>query len=264
VTISGFRRPEVLMQFASATVMSALFESTYCYAIWSQLGVQFEKSTLVPLAEPTTRLGKRRLKVFWLTDQGWSKRLRDRSGGIGAIFNLIIKAGVLDPSEPVCVCTNKDDASEDDPAVVRAHFPNAIMIPHNSRGQNRFRHYHQLIHCATLNSATPDIRWIETVLGLDSKTQRIARCGQEVYQTLLRLSIREPTATHDITLVVMDRDVALWLVQWFTPAAQVDVEEIDSSGVVRRKGKPGRPALGDRAMTAAERQRRRRRDQLAT
>jgi hypothetical protein len=104
---------EVLTTFATATVMSALFESTYCYAIWSQLGVQFTKSTLVRLEEPTTALGKRRLKIFWMTDQGWSKRLRDRSGGIGAIFDLIIKAGVLDLNAPLCVCTNRDDASED-------------------------------------------------------------------------------------------------------------------------------------------------------
>jgi hypothetical protein len=38
-------------------------------------------------------------------------------------------------------------------------------------------------------------------LGIDSKTQRIGRTGQEVYQTLMRLSLREPRATHDITLV---------------------------------------------------------------
>jgi hypothetical protein len=38
-------------------------------------------SPLVKLEEPTTPLGSRRV-----TDQGWIKRLRDRSGGIGAIF----------------------------------------------------------------------------------------------------------------------------------------------------------------------------------
>jgi len=64
----------------------------------------------------------------------------------------------------------------------------------------------------------------------------------------------------------MDKDVAEWLVQWFEPSDQVDVTEIDSSGVVRPKGKPGRPTIGNRPMTAAERQLRRRlrrRDQPA-
>jgi len=266
VTISGFRRPEVLSQFGRVTIMSALFRHTMLYDLWSQLGVVFKKSSLVPLDEPTTPLGSRRLQIYWMTDQGWSKRLRDRSGGIAAVFDFIIKSGIIHRDTMVCVCTNKDDASEDDPTVVREHFPNAIMMPHNSRGQNRFRGYHHLVHCAALNAYTADIRWLETVLGIDSKTQRIARTGQEVYQTLMRLSLRDPNETRDITLVVMDKDVAEWLVQWFEPSDQVDVTEIDSSGVVRPKGKPGRPTIGNRPMTAAERQLRRRlrrRDQPA-
>jgi len=61
-----------------------------------------------------------------------------------------------------------------------------------------------------------------------------------------------------VTLVVMDEHVAEWLPPWFSPADQVEVIEIDSSGVVRRKGRPGRPSLGDRPMTAVECQARRR------
>ena len=135
------------------------------------------------------------------------------------------------------------------------------MMPHNSRGQNRFRSYHQLIHCAALNAYTADIRWMEATLGIDSATQRIARTGQEVYQTLMRLSIREPSDDSDLTVVIMDRAVCEWLVRWFEPADQVEVIEIDSSGVIKRKAKTGRPMLGNRPMTAAERQARRRRRQ---
>jgi hypothetical protein len=130
------------------------------------------------------------------------------------------------------------------------------MMPHNSRGQNRFRHYHQLIHTAALNAYTSDILWIARCLGIDSEQQRIARCGTEIYQTMMRLSIRDPRSTHDITVVCMDKDVAEWLSRWFSPADQVEVHEIDSSGVVwRKKSRTGRPALGDRPMTNAERQR---------
>jgi hypothetical protein len=75
----------------------------------------------------------------------------------------------------------------------------------------------------------------------------------------MRLSLRDPRSPHDVTLVVMDRDIAEWLRQWFSPIDQVEVSEIDSSGVVRRKGKSGRPTIGERRMSAAERQARRRR-----
>jgi hypothetical protein len=257
VTISGFRRPESLKLFARVTMMSALFQHTMLYDIWSQLGVEFKRSMLVKVDTPTTSLGSRTLRIYWVTDQGWSKRLRDRSGGIGEILKLIIKAGVIARADAVCICTNKDDATEAAPAVVRDHFPNAVIMPHNSKGQNRFRHHSALIHTAALNAYTPDIRWLETVLGIDSHTQRIARTGQEVYQSLMRLSLRDPRSTADVTLVVMDQDVAVWLPQWFSPTDQVEVIEIDSSGVVKRKkSHTGRPALGEQPMTNAERQRR--------
>jgi hypothetical protein len=63
-------------------------------------------------------------------------------------------------------------------------------------------------------------------------------------------------ATNDIIVIMMDGDVCEWLTQWFVPADQVEINEIDSSGVVHRKrSRTGRPAAGYRAMTNAERQR---------
>jgi len=39
----------------------------------------------------------------------------------------------------------------------------------------------------------------------------------------MRLSLRDPTGKHDVTLITMDRDVGEWLAQWFTPADGVIV-----------------------------------------
>ena len=78
-------------------------------------------------------------------------------------------------------------------------------------------------------------------MGEDAGEQRIARTGAAVYQALMRLSLRDPTAKRDVTLVVMDKDVAEWLPQWFTPADQVEVAGIEAD--VARKGHPGRPDL---------------------
>ena len=135
LTISGFRRPEPLKAFGRVTMMSALFEHTHLHDVCEQLDVQFKPSSLVRVSEKTTPLGSRRLKIYWLTDQGWSKRTRDRSGGIGPIFDLIVRSGVLDPAETTCLITNLDDASEADPHMVFEHFgKNAVIMPHNCRG----------------------------------------------------------------------------------------------------------------------------------
>jgi hypothetical protein len=256
VTITGFRRPDVLRSFARVTVMSALFRHTMLYAVWQTLGVRFTPSLRIDLHVTTTPLGSRKLRIYWLYDQGWSKLTRDRSGGIAKILELIKDADVIDLNTPVCVSLNKDDISQEHPHLVSDIFPNAIVMPHNVRGQNRWRQYHQLVHCAAFNAYTSDIRWIEAALGIDAAEQRIARVGQEVYQTALRLSLREPSSPHDVQVVVVDKDVAEWLAQWFEPRDQVEVIEIDSSEVIRRKGRTGRPPIGRRAMSNAERQRR--------
>ena len=70
----------------------------------------------------------------------------------------------------------------------------------------------------------------------------------------MRLSLRDPSARRDATLVVMDRDVAEWLPQWFAPSAQVEVAGIDAD-IVARKGRPGRPKKPN-ALTNAQRQQR--------
>ena len=175
------------------------------------------------------------------------------SSGVWAIAQADVTKYAREMRKPLCVVTNLDDASQADPRLVHQHWPGAEIMPHNSRGQNQSRGFHQLIHCAALNSFTSDIRWMEQVLGINSHTQRIARTGQEIYQSLMRLSLRDPRSTQDVSLICMDRDVAMWLPQWFTPLDQVEVTEINASGVIRRKGKPGRPSIGDRPMTAAER-----------
>jgi hypothetical protein len=253
ISICGFRRPDALPRFQRVTLLGALLKHTFVWHVWEALGVRFTPSPLIRLNQTTTLLGKRRLKIYWVTDEGWSKRLRDRSGGISAVLEAISKAAVIDPSQPVAAVVNKDDGSEESPEVVRRVFPSAVVMPHRVEGQNRFRHIDQLIHCAALNAYTPDIRFLESVLGIDAPEQRLARTGSAVYQSLMRLSLRDPTGTRDVTLVVMDKDVADWLVQWFTPESQVEVAGIEVELAAKRA--TGRPRKPD-ALTNAQRQQR--------
>jgi hypothetical protein len=96
-------------------------------------------------------------------------------------------------------------------------------------------------------------RFLESVLGIDAPGQRISRAGLAAYQALMRLSLRELRATHDVTLVVPDKDIAKWLVQWFEPANQVEVAGIDAGLASKRPiGRPKQPG----ALTNAQRQQR--------
>jgi len=57
-----------------------------------------------------------------------------------------------------------------------------------------------------LNSYTSDIRFIAEGLGVGAEAQRIAGAGCECYETLMRLSLGNPTSRHDVTFVTMDTE----------------------------------------------------------
>lgn len=261
ITVIGFRRPDKLAAFNKVTIMSALFEHTFTYMVWEQLGVKFVPSDEIDVSDEITDLGKRNLHIYWLYDQGWSKYIREASGGITPVLELIKQSGVIGVNEKVCVLINKADGGPDNPQVVRDVFPNAILLPHKSRGLNRYRHHTKLMFLVSLNPYTTDIEWLATVLGINTYKQRIARTGQEAYQTAMRINLRDTEGTEDIHLIVVDKDVAEFIAPLFAPASQVFVHEIDSHGVIKRKGrgKGGGPKpIFDKPMTNAERVRRHR------
>jgi hypothetical protein len=256
VSICGFRRPDELRHFAKVTLLGALVEFSLAWQVWEALGVNFVESQWVKLAQKTTWLGSRRLRIFWITEDGWSKWRRNKSGGVAAIFEAIRKAGVIDQDEKLVVQTNRDDATEFNPELVRRYFPKAEVLPHRVEGLNEYRGVHLLVHTATLNAYGPDIAFLEWILGVDSKAQRLDRTGRSVYQCAMRTSLRDVNSEHSVTVVLMDRDVAEFVAQYFSPAGNVEVRPLDGvEGVIAPKAKMGRPKKPG-ALTNAEHQRR--------
>lgn len=256
-TISGFRRPDRLLGFRRVTIMSALFESTMLHNLWSRLGIEFKPSPDISVSGNTTSLGSRLLRIGWLTDAIWSKRSRDKSGGIEIIFQVIGESGIIDDKQGVGIVVNKDDQaliearsakSLDLLTTLRKYFPKRELLPHNVRGSNMWTHLHQLIHTAALNSNATDILWIERALGIDSVTQRVARVGHEIYQTFMRLSIRLPEGEQNLILVVMEKMIADWVVQHFVPEDQIEIIEIDGQGRVAKPKANGRPKTNSKPL----------------
>jgi hypothetical protein len=244
ITITGICRPEKFMLFRSVTIMSALFQHTMLHNLWSKLGIQFKPSTDIKVSGKTTALGKRRLRIGYLTEAPWSKNARDESGGIPIIFEVIAKSGFLDRNQTTGIVINNDDREDPTGLVAEAinnWFPRHEMLPHNVRGSNEWTHLRQLIHVSALNPDTVDILWIERALGIDSTTQRLARLAQEVYQTAMRLNIRLANGEGDIKLVVSEKLIADWLVPLFTPRSQVTVVALDPEKRLHQSKANGRP-----------------------
>lgn len=268
ISIAGFRRPDGFRLFQKTTVMCALAKHTMMHDLWSKLGVRWTKSKDIDVDTPLLDLGSRRLDIYWLSDQGWSKYLRDKSGGIDGVLKLISEARtphghhIIPLREPILLQLNRDDAQPDgagrtrqDRVDWRKHWPNATLLPFAVHGLDQFKSRHILVHVAALNPFGEDITWLEKTIGVSSKQQREARLGQQIYQTLCRLSIRNPQATSNITCVVADKSVAEFLSRCFH--GQVRVLEIPSAGVIKRREKPGpKPKSPDgKPISAKERMR---------
>jgi hypothetical protein len=248
ITISGFRRPDRFLGFRRVTIMSALFKSTMLCNLWSRLGIEFKPSPNIKLSQQTTPLGSRRLRIGYLIENPWSKSLRKKSDGIGTVLDIIAKSGVIDRSHRganksgVAIVINIDDRDDPDVQVhIESLFTRHKVLPHNLRGSNEWTNFNQLIYVASLNSTATDIEWVERAIGISAIEQRVARVAHEIYQTLMRLSIRLPQGKDDITVVVMEKMIADWLAQYFRPQRQVEIIQIDTGGRIPKPGKGGRP-----------------------
>jgi len=224
ITFIGFRRPDKLKAFQSVTIMSALFEFTMARDVWKSLGVTFQKSDTIIKSNPYIQLGKRTLHIYYLTDDRWTKYLRNRAKGIVNVFELIAKAKVFSRKDQIGIVINKDDDKR--LHEIRRVFPNVVQIPHASRGLNAYDNLHKMIYLAALNPYTSDIQWIENVLGIDAEQQRINRTGQEIYQTVNRLSMRKPKSRADVTVIIPEKFIADFVAKQYQPTDQVIVEEL--------------------------------------
>jgi hypothetical protein len=239
LTTWSVMKPSVLEGFKAVVVASAMFRDTLFYRLWTQR----DDVKMKPVGKKLTELLRYNahsngslMTIFYLSEEGWSKRFRDREvehdGRVVPLQDLVFRAveGQFQ-REPFAWMANKDI-----PDGKFSHLPGAVRLPNSPHGLNNFQHLHNVTVLSALNPPSAHFDFL-AMQGVNEDEVRTSCYRSAVYQAVMRISIRNPHDTTPKQVLIMDRATAEWLADLF-PGAQV--EQISSEVLEVRKGRPGR------------------------
>ena len=227
-------RPSCLDGFASVIIAGACFKDTLLYQLWDVQGVQFKAMNL-PLRYATHANGHL-LTIKYVTEENWSKALRDRAAGGGSTGTIAtqVRASILAEmgTDPFLWMGNTDVPDD-------FFGASAIRLPNSPHGLNCYKGHHTTVVYSALNPSGSHFAFLGN-RGVDPEAVRTALYRQATYQAVMRSSLRNPTDNSPKLVVVMDRATADWLAQKFPGAV---VEALGGSPIASVLGKAGRPRV---------------------
>lgn len=225
----------VVEGFAQVIFAGACFEDSMLYRLWSAQGAEFQRLKL-KLRYNVHENGKL-IRILYLTDDAWSKTLRDKQSdeGEGQSVLHIARDRVLAEmgSQEFLLLANRDI---DDGLFAGA---NVVRLPNTPHGLNNYQGVHNTVILSALNPFPSHFAFLDA-RGIDGEEVRTAHYRHAAYQAIMRSSIRNPEDQNPKTIVVMDRDTASWLSDLFPGAS---VSPLGGRAMGSLTGKPGRPRI---------------------
>lgn len=208
--------PQAFAGFAEVLFLSALFEQTILYHLWTKaLGVTFEEHPDFPshLLRDTHAEQGRFLAVGHLLHKDdraslenlQRETLTGKPGatrpGTRVIDHLVQTAAAHFGGEPFLLQTNRRYGHTDGAACVPR---TARVIPAVAHGLNEFQEVHNVAALAIINPVPQQLEWIRSRTGMTPRAVTQAFRIHAVYQALGRCSIRkaEPSTNPKVVLVV--------------------------------------------------------------
>lgn len=194
-------KPSILDGWGRVTIMSANFEQSLLYAVWGNLGVEFEPDPHIAVKAPVhdSAIGSR-CRVMYFTERDWSKRLRDQIG-----FGRVIDALHEHVDDEHIWVANKD--IED----TQWKIDKGTRLPPVAHGLNEYRHHRFAVFLAALNDTPAHFAWMRKQWGIEPIELSRAKALEAAYQMIMRTNLREPDGTHEVKVIVPDRRTADYL-----------------------------------------------------
>lgn len=226
-------QPSCLDGFASVIIAGACFKDTLLYQLWDAQDVGF-KAMKLPLRYTTHGNGSL-LTIKYVTDEPWSKALRDRPAGegLGTIAAQVRASILAEVGAAPFLWMGNTDVPDD------FFGSTATRLPNSPHGLNSYQDYHTTVVYSALNPSGSHFAFLGN-RGVDPESVRTALYRQATYQAVMRSSLRDPADDTPKLVVVMDRATADWLAQKFPGAV---VEALGGAPVGSVLGKPGRPRV---------------------
>lgn len=227
-------RPALLAGFERVTILSANFENSLLYQIWSTEGQSFlEDKVLSDQLRYREHQNGDLVTINFALEKPWSKRARDSNDR--AQFNAIVdRASSLLEDKSFIWDANKDIADD----IFRSP---AVRLPSVSHGLNSFDHIHNVV-CLSARNPTPEqFKFLEW-LGVPDSAVRRAVHFDALYQIVLRCSLRDVECQEKKLIIVPDRPSAEHLHRLLPGSA---IQKLDLGIVETSAPGRGRPRKHD-------------------
>ena len=212
------------------------------YQLWAGQGVRMEAIKKGPLVDELRyhqHPNGDTIKIAYVSDEDWSKTLRDKTVEIGTemtpvLGRLVDMIGDVMGDDPFAWMGNKDLPDD-----LFAHLKGAVQLPNSPHGLNGYQDLNRVVVISALNPPPAHFAFMES-RGISGDQLRTGHYRTAVYQAVMRIGPRDPSNREPKLVVVMDRDTAVWLSDLFPGS---EVTPMSGLGDLLKKGLPGRPRL---------------------
>lgn len=238
LSVHSILRPQMLQGFASVTMASAKFEDTLIFNLWRNEGVDFkEDGGLNQKLRFSHHQNGSLVALKYLVEENWSKQLQNKSCEPEDPNGGTYLQGMADAirkefdGQPFVYQANKS-------AVDLSFGSNATRLPNLPHGLNYYSGYDRIAFLSAINPRSGHYRFLRT-RGITDEAVRRALAYATAYQSVMRISIREPHNLNPKEAIVPDSGHAAYLAPLFPDCRIENVESrIPQSPVLRLVGRP--------------------------
>lgn len=205
ICIHRIVKPSMLDSFKSVSLLGANLKESMIFQLWSQLGVKFKKHPQIKVIDDNIKLTKdQKVSIKYISNKKWSKYHVQKIGGLPALVRAF-RAKNLPQEYLLALNTYMDEDLWD--------LPGATKVSPICRGHNKYSGFTNLIYLASLNDYTAHFKFLERRFNIDPESLTRAKYHESIYQTAMRLAIRESGFKGDIEMIVPDLFAARYLAE---------------------------------------------------
>lgn len=207
---------KIIDAFDDVIIMGAGFDKSLLAHIWKGFDVEFRPhEELTKGLRYSQHICGDRLTIKYVFETNWSKRFAGATSELDGVA-----ARNLDVLQQACIKAFGDDefaflANNDSDEDAKRHFgTQAQQLPNAPWGLNDFQHIHNVAILSALNPTPAHLGFLKHLLK-DAQGVRDALFHSNVYQAVMRCSLRNLDATDPVCAVVPDRNAAKALASYF-------------------------------------------------
>lgn len=227
--------PKVVEPFQSVLMLSANFENTLPFHLWTKHGARFIEDQELAKRLRFQKHDGRRATISYVTDRDWSKQVQDREMGDGCTIHtrVVEKVSEFFGAKPFIWVANKRFGDK-----LFAANENARRLPNVSHGLNAYQTFNNVVFLSALNPSPAEFSYFKQ-LGLTERQAKTARFHESVYQGIMRCSLRSQDDSRPVQIVVMDRATATYLHELLPGSTVQKRDWIPAEDTIRKPA--GRP-----------------------